>query len=134
MMMLLRTYLPKYRKTQVDIPDDEYQSDIEQVLTAFDTDSTSQRSELLSKLRGVKFIAAVDAYRGDCYFARPDEVYMATEKLKGLFEGVPNVSMVDVSRPYLRGERIRDLLRAAGTPERLVRVQGKILINVGREA
>ena len=122
---VIENVLPKYAKDKVEISDQEYQSDIERVLIAFGTDSAEQRRKLLSKLRRVKFIAAVDAYRGDCYFARPTEVYMATEKLKSLFEGVPNVSMVDVSRPYLRGERIRNLLRAAGTPERLVSVQVK---------
>ncbi len=120
---VITNILPKYGKDQVDIPDREYQSDIERVLTAYDTDSTAQRSNLLSALREAKFIVAADTGNGVSQFVRPSETYLATERLTGLFEGVPGVLLVDNSRECLRGERIRDLLRATGTPEYLAPTQ-----------
>ena len=120
---VITNILPNYGKYQVDIPDDAYQSDIERVLAAFDTDSNIQRNNLLSNLRKAKFIIAVDADSGVSQFVRPSEVYLATERLTSLFEGVPGILLVDNSRECLRGERIRDLLRAAGTPEYLVPIR-----------
>lgn len=112
--------LPKYSKDEVEIPESEYHSDIRRIITAFATDSTSQRNNLLSALREAKFVAAVDTGSGVRQFARPSEVYLATERLSNLFECVPGVLLVDDSREYLKGERIRDLLRATGTPEYLI--------------
>lgn len=115
--------LPKYHRDQVDVPVDEYESDIKRVLAAFATDSASQRNNLLNALRRVKFVLAVDTSSEVSRFVRPGDAYLATERLKGLFAGVPGVLLVDDSRDYLRGERIRDLLQAAGTQEYLVPVQ-----------
>ena len=112
--------LPKYRKDSVKIPDCEYQADIERVLVAFDTDSNAQRRNLLTALRDAKFVVAVDTDSGASQFVLPDKPYLATERLKSLFEGVPGVLMVDDSKSCLRGERIRRLLRTAGTPEYLL--------------
>ena len=117
---VIANILPKYRKDTVDVPDLEYQSDIERILAAFSTDSTSQRSNLVSHLRGAKFVVAVDALSGVSKFVRPQEAYAATDRLKDLFDSVPGILMVDNSRRYFRGEQIRNLLRAVGASEYLV--------------
>ena len=116
---VITNILPKYARDPMDISDEEYQSDIKRMLDAFDTDSNTQRNNLLSALREAKFVVAVDAGTSVSQFVRPSEAYLATERLTSLFEGVPNVFIVDNSKECLRGERIRDLLRAAGTPEYL---------------
>ncbi len=112
--------LPKYRKDTVDVPDLEYRSDIEQILTAFATDSNAQRGNLLTHLREAKFIVAVDTFSRVSKFVRPWDAYAATDRLKDLFDGVPGVLMVDDSRRYFRGEQIRNLIRAVGISEHLV--------------
>lgn len=119
---VIKYILPKYRAEVIDIPDQEYESDISRILTAFGTDSQERRRNLVSNLQEAKFVAAVDAGTGACRLVKPGEAYR-TERLKALFQGVPGVLVVDdVSRGYLRGEQPRDLLRAVGTPEYLIRV------------
>ncbi len=114
--------LPKYENGQVNISDDEYQSDIERVLTAYDTDSYAQRNNLVAAIQKSKFIIAVDADSGEHQFVRPNQAYLATDRLASLFEDVPGVLLVDNARECLKGERIRDFLRATGTPEYLLPV------------
>ena len=119
---VIENLLPKYRAEVVDIPDQEYESDFSRILTAFGTDSQEQRRNLVSNLQEAKFVAAVDAGTGAFRLVKPSEAYR-TERLRNLFRGVPGVLVVDdVSRDYLRGDQPRDLLRAVGTPEYLIRV------------
>ena len=97
---VITNVLPKYCDDQVDVSDCEYRSDIDRILAAVDTDSRDQRKQLLSSLRKAKFVAAVDTGSGVIRFVRPDEAYLATERLKSLFEDVPGVLMVDDSKDY----------------------------------
>ncbi len=115
--------LPIYKNDPVDIPDHEYESDIKQILSAFSTDSASSRNSLLVELRRSNFIIAVDAATGMSQFVRPVEAYMATDRLTNLFEGVPDVLIVDNSRSCLQGENVRNLLRALRAPEHLMPAQ-----------
>ncbi len=120
--------LPKYDREHPDVPEIEYRSDVERVLAAFDTDSTAQRDRLVSELREVEFILAVNAGDGSRHFTRPPDAYQATRRLKELFAGVSGVLIVDDSKDYLRGERIRALLEAAGSSPYLDRVPAKPLL------
>ena len=117
---VIANIIPKYIKDSVNVSTAEYQSDLELMLTALDTDSAAQRNSLIAGLREAKFIAAVDVVSKASRFVKPREAYVPTERLKALFEGVPGVLIVDDSRRYLRGERVRGLLRAVGTPETLL--------------
>jgi Domain of unknown function (DUF3883) len=47
-------------------------------------------------------------------FAKPNEVYLATDRLKQLFDGVEGVLRVDDTYQCLRGEDTRELLEACG--------------------
>lgn len=106
--------LQKYRSDQVDVDDDEYAKDIDRILAAFNTDSKAQREKLLSALRATTFVMVVDGGDGKGYVDRPGNVYIATDRLKLLFTGVPNVMIVDDAYPCLRGEDVRELLEACG--------------------
>ena len=112
--------LPKYDQDHPDVPDHDYRSDVERMLAAFATDSTAQRQKLASALGEVSFVRAVDAGNGSHHFVRPYDAYQATQRLKGLFAGVPGVLVVDDSKDYLRGERVRSLLEATRCPLYLV--------------
>ena len=116
---VIENLLPKYRAGVVNIPDQEYESDISRILTAFGTDSTERRTNLVSNLRGARFVAAVDMGDKVCHLVMPRQAYLATERLKGLFKDVPGVLIVDDSREYLRGEQARSLLRNVGVSEYL---------------
>jgi hypothetical protein len=106
--------LPRYRQEGVDIPGDAYATDIQRILTAFGTDSERQRNILLEALRDTRFVRAVDAATGSRHWAKPSDLYVATKRLKRLFEGVPGVLFVDDSVACLRGEDLPELLEACG--------------------
>lgn len=106
--------LPKYRQETVDVADDDYEADIERIRAAFSTDSKTQREKLLSALRETSFVMVVDTGDGKSYVARPSGIYIATDRLKQLFAGVPDVLIVDDGYACLRGEEMRELLEACG--------------------
>ena len=111
---VIRNVLPRYRNQQPTVSPADYAADVMRLLNAFRTDSKSRREALESALRDYPFLAAVDAGTGARCFARPIEVYIATERLTALFEGVPSVLLVDDSHNCLRGEEVRGLLEACG--------------------
>ena len=106
--------LPKYRRDKVGVGEDAYAADIERIRAAFNTDSNSQREKLLAALRETSFVMVVDSGDGKSYFARPDFIYIATDRLKQLFAGVSRVFIVDDRHACLRGEEMRELLEACG--------------------
>lgn len=106
--------LQKYRGDTVDVDDDQYAKDIDHILAAFNTDSKTQREKLLAALRATTFVMVVDGGDGTGYVDRPGNVYIATDRLKLLFAGVPGVMIVDDAYQCLRGEDVRELLEACG--------------------
>lgn len=106
--------LQKYRSDLVDVDDDQYARDIDRILAAFNTDSKTQREKLLATLRATTFVMVVDMGDREGYVDRPGNVYIATDRLKLLFAGVPNVMVVDDAYSCLRGEDVRELLEACG--------------------
>lgn len=106
--------LQKYRGDSVDVDEGQYAKDIERILAAFNTDSKTQRDKLLASLRVTTFVMVVDGGGGTGYVEAPGDVYIATDRLKLLFAGVPDVRIVDDAYPCLRGEEVRELLEACG--------------------
>lgn len=111
---VIMNVLQKYRSESVGVDDDQYAKDIDRILAAFNTDSKTQREKLLAALRATTFVMVVDGGDGTGYVDRPGNVYIATDRLKLLFAGVPDVMIVDDDYPCLRGEDVRELLEACG--------------------
>ena len=111
---VIRNLLPKYRQKEGEASDADYAADIRRILNASGTDSKEQREKLLAALRDSAFVRAIDAGNRSKSFSKPDEVYLATERLKELFAGVDGVLIVDNTYGCLRGEDIRELLEACG--------------------
>ena len=107
---VVRNILPKYREDKVDVSDADYEADIQRILKAFATDSKGQQDKLLAALRETAFVVAVDAGDGSKRRSKPGEVYLATERLKELFDGVGGVLLVDDAYKCFRGEDVRELL------------------------
>lgn len=122
---VITNVLPKYQQNDVQVSASQYQADIERFLTAFSTDSTAQRSKLIAALKNACFVAVVNTGNGSRCFARPGEAYQATQRLKDLFQGVPDVMIVDDTYDCLRKEKARDLLEACGTALYLQPVETK---------
>ena len=109
---VVRNILPKYRPNEA--PDDEgYEIDIQRIMNAFNTNSNKQREKLVSALRETEFVRAVDG-EGTTFVTMPRELYLATERLKELFSGVPDVLLVDDSYSCLRGEDICEMMEVCG--------------------
>lgn len=106
--------LPRYRSQEVHVEDRDYEADIRRIVAAFGTDSKAQREKLLAALRESSFVMAVDAGDGSKRASTPGEVYLATQRLKEVFEGVADVLLVDDAYSCLRGEDVRELLEACG--------------------
>lgn len=104
--------LPKYQESKVSL--DDYAADIERIRQAFKTDSAAQREKLRLALRDTNFVVVVDTGDGKRYVAKPGGIYIATDRLKQLFAGVPGVLIVDDGYDSLRGEEMRELLEACG--------------------
>lgn len=110
----VRNVLPKYRQSEVDVSDEDYEADIGRILHAFGTDSKAQREKLLAALRETAFVMAVDAGAGTEHVACPGDLYLSTDRLKELFTSVPDVLLTDDRYACLRGENVRELLEACG--------------------
>lgn len=104
--------LPKYQKSSLTLEEGEYGRDIDRIRIAYGSDSKSQREKLVAALRETDFLMVYDAKDGKKYRGRPSNVYLATERLKSLFDGVPNVLIVDDGYDCLRGEAMRELLES----------------------
>ncbi|WP_324750337.1 DUF3883 domain-containing protein [Sphingomonas sp. LY54] len=55
-----------------------------------------------------------DAKSGDDFISRPTEVYLASNRMVNLFQGVEGVLLLDSSYACLRGEAVREMLEACG--------------------
>lgn len=117
---VVRNVLPKYAGNEIDVDDNEYETDIGRIVSAFETDSKAQREKLVNALSDKCFARVVDAGTGTKQWAKPNKVYLATERLKDLFDGVTGVLLINSSLDCLRGENIRDVLVATGA-ERYLR-------------
>ena len=111
---VIRNILPKYQERKGEIPDQEYSSDIALMLSAADTDSRTQREKLVKALRETPWVRAVDAGDKRRSWARPADLYLATNRLQTLFDGIAGVLLVDARFACLRGEQIRALLQRSG--------------------
>ena len=112
---VIENVLPTYRKDEINIDDARYEVDVRRILDAFGTDSEEQRNRLIDALKETQFVQAVDAGNGSKCYVEPRAVYLATKRLKELFDGVKDVLFVEDSHTCLRGENIRNLLERCGT-------------------
>ena len=104
--------LPKYTPEAPPI-NNEYLADLQRILDAYDTDSMNSREKLLKNLRKTPFVAAEDAASSDIVFAQPKDVYIASQRLSDLFEGVNGVLLRSNVQPLMT-EKGRNMLVAAG--------------------
>lgn len=111
---VVQNVLPKYASHEVGLSEDEYQADLRRIIDAFATDSTVKREKLREILSQTRFVMAVLAGNGERKLAKPDEVYLSTDRLKELFVGVSNVALVDDQVPTLHGQAARELLEGCG--------------------
>ena len=111
---VIRNILPRYQKGKLKSDQEVYDKDIRRIIAAFMTDSKFLKEKLITKLREALFVMVIDTADNKKYFSPPSIVYIATDRLKELFSGVPGVYLVDERYECLRGEDARELLEASG--------------------
>ena len=111
--------LPKYQKKGYKLGDAEYENDMDRILGAFATDSTAQRGKLVEDLQRSMFVRAMTPGTSLTCRSKPQRVYLATEQLKELFDGVEGVRIVDDRYRCLCGGEVRALLEACGAKSHL---------------
>lgn len=116
---VIRHVLPRYAPgtewSDDKASDQQYETDIAKIMVANSSDSSSRRTELIEALKKAQFVRAVSLGKpGSKYRCAPGLVYLATARLKSLFDGVEEVYLVDDRLPCLRGDEIRTLLETCG--------------------
>ncbi|WP_315754811.1 MULTISPECIES: DUF3883 domain-containing protein [unclassified Bradyrhizobium] len=109
---VIRNLLPVYDKREAK--PETYAADVARILRAFKTDSTAQRQKLVSALGSTAFVIAKEMKSGTVDYKIPTQVYIATSRLKDLYDGIPGILLADDNNPTLRGEPIRELLESCG--------------------
>ena len=108
---VIANVLPKYEDTSSAIPCDQYESDINRILNAFSkAQGDDQQRRLIDELSAIPWVGASDTGHGRRHRVRPSDVYLVTEKVKTVFEGVSGVLTVDDGFDCLTGDGISDLL------------------------
>ena len=111
---VIRNVLPKYREEQAMYSETEYSSDVALMLDAAKTDSRVQQEKLVRGLQETPWVRVVDGAGRRGLWAKPGDVYLATRKLRRLFEGVGDVLLLDAGVTCLRGKEVRELLERSG--------------------
>ncbi len=130
--LLNRDILPKYDGS--DIEAEEYESDLRQIIDIYRTDSKTLQSRLVDALRETAFVQAVDAGTGELRFVKPAEAYLATPRLRELFEGVPSVLMTAPLPQALPEPEATRLLAECGAPRTLTPVVAEHRFNAWSDA
>ncbi len=110
---VIRNVLPKYRAGAV-VSDEEYASDVGLMLGAVQTDSRKQQDKLVKKLGATAWVKAVDGSGVHGLWEQPGNLYIATDRLRSLFDALREVLFVDPDVSCLKGEEARRLLERSG--------------------
>jgi hypothetical protein len=119
---VIQNVLPRY-KAESDVIPSEYAEDIQKIVEAYKTDSTSRRNDLIRHLCDVAWVRCRNAASGNILLKVPGSAYLPTQKLRQLFEGISVVWFVDREMPFLQGKQIQDVLEAAGVSEYLTKIE-----------
>lgn len=120
---VVRNILPKYQNPNTDEIEESYSNDIKRILKAYTTDSIDQRDKLISALRETPIIWGIDAGTKERQLMLAEDLYLSTERLRNLFDGIQGIYLVDSNIQVLRGERVRALLEACGAHRHLYPVR-----------
>lgn len=102
---------------------DIYREHLRAIESAYENRNT--RDKLVAVLRSKHWIPSIDN-EGNKDWLTPFHCYLPTERLKQLFEGVPDIDFVDDSVAGLQGETMRNILIACGSERYLNTVAPKV--------
>ena len=111
---VLKNVVPKYQMQGQVVDGDEYERDITRILRAIASGSNTQRDKLVQQLSETPFVRSVGSGATEGSYATPQDIYLPTNELRQLFEGVDTVRFVDERYECLIGEQARVLLESCG--------------------
>ena len=123
--IVVKHVLPKYRASPIRISDAEYDRDINRLLRAYEEIPTGQRISFINSVRNLLIVRTIDPGSGSKFWAPPRRVYLATEQLKDLFDGVEGVHLLNDTVECLRIEAVQKLFESCGATSQLERVDVK---------
>lgn len=119
---VIANILPLYQEDAEHHDLDQYREHLRAIESAYENRNT--REKLTFALKSARWIPSIDN-EGNKYWLTPWDCYLQTERLKQLFEGVPDVNFVDDSVQGLQGESMRNILIACGSERYLDTVAPK---------
>lgn len=109
---VIKNILPLYEEGMEHDNLGLYREHLEAIIAAYGNQNTRER--FTSALKTKHWVASIDN-EGNKNWLTPFQCYLPTDRLRQLFEGVPDIDFVDDSVQGLQGEAIRNILRACGT-------------------
>lgn len=115
---VINRILPKYQTEAISYSEDNRSADIAHILEAYRSSTGNKKTRLVGELRDCAFVPAVAA-TGDAerVWHRADAVYLPTERLRVLFDGVESVWFADLQvlgDDHDAEESLRELLLHCG--------------------
>ena len=126
--IVMKHILPRYSLEpgqRLAVNDADYEADIKRILAAYENIQNEQRLTYINHLQSAAFVRAIDLGTNIKYWSIPGNVYLPTNLLKALFEGVSGVYMIDEAYDCLRDETVVNLLVRCGAAPHLKDVSAK---------
>ena len=114
---VVRNVLPRY--VEGAPPPDDYEQDIRRILNASETDSDTRRKAFYDALTSAPFVAVRPPDGSTPVLAKPENVYLPTERLLRLFEGIDAVSFLEHTIPCLQETDTQRFLERCGVARNL---------------
>ena len=113
---VIKYTLPRYRQNDLSISDAVHLQDIENILSAYNTDSRNGRRNLIEKLKDTAFILTDISSEYEASFKKPASLYIFTDELEEYFSGNTSVSFV---RPNFYSPRAIDFFKELGVADEI---------------
>jgi len=111
--------LPKYQTPDGGaVSDAEHEKHLERIVRALGTDSSSERRDLIERLRDTAFLKSVNAGTGEKSFESPQTAYRRTPELEVYLEGNGEAWFVDEALGHLPADDFEQLLSSLGVEDK----------------
>ena len=132
--------LPKYKKENPDrfrLIETDYKDDMNRIIRAYATDSIKQQQNLIRELKQTAFVIAYEVYTKSRRFSKPGHLYLATDRLKTIFEElkIKGTLVVDDGNPVYQNITTEEIFKECGitshlraVPKQLTRTKMKRLL------
>jgi hypothetical protein len=92
---VLQKIIPKYTGPKINVTTEEHRRDMEKIVAALQTDSQTERAQLLSRLRDVHFLIASNLTTDKKYYVKAGDLYIRSPELLLYFEGNKDIFFLD---------------------------------------